>query len=151
LKDRRVDAVAMWEPEAELAIEALGNDAVVLQDRRVYRELFNLNTSTQVLADPGKRRAIVELLRALITASERMRTQPQPLLPYISSKLNYTPQLIARCLPEIRYAGGIAPDLLDVMQEEETWVAKERNRTPRTRAQLATLIDDSLFREAQRR
>ena len=63
LKDGRVDAVAMWEPEAERAIAAVGSDAIVFQDRRVYRELFNLNTSTKVLADPGKKRAIVELLR----------------------------------------------------------------------------------------
>src|SRR5678816_1179305 len=32
LKDGRVDAVAMWEPEAERAIAAVGSDAIVLQD-----------------------------------------------------------------------------------------------------------------------
>src|SRR5579863_2386947 len=45
LKDGRVDAVAMWEPEAERAIAAAGSDAIVFQERPVYRELFNLNTS----------------------------------------------------------------------------------------------------------
>jgi hypothetical protein len=34
------------------------------------------------------------------------------------------------------------------MEREEVWVARERNRTPRTRAQLATLIDASLLQEA---
>jgi NitT/TauT family transport system substrate-binding protein len=151
LKDGRVDAVAMWEPEAELAIAAAGKDAVVLQDKRVYRELFNMNTSTKVLADPAKRRAIVELLRSTIVSSERMRSQAKAQLPLLAAKLNYTQELIAKCLPEIRYAGGIVPDLLDVMEEEERWVAKERNRTPRTRAQIATLIDDSLLKEARQR
>jgi NitT/TauT family transport system substrate-binding protein len=148
LRDRRVDAVAMWEPEAERAIAAAGDDAVVLQDRNVYRELFNLNTSTKVLADPSKRKAIVDLLRALITSSERLRTKPRDSWPFLGTKLNYSPELIAKCWPELRYAGSMAVDLLDVMEKEEPWVAKERNRTPRTRAQLSILIDDSLLKEA---
>jgi NitT/TauT family transport system substrate-binding protein len=148
LKDGRVDAVAMWEPEAQLSIDLLGKDAVVLQDKKVYRELFNLNTSTKVLADPAKRRAIVELLRSLITASKQLREQPRQHWPFISSKLTYTPELISKSWPDLRYAGGMVKDLLDVMEEEEVWVAKERNRTPRTRAQLATLIDDSLLKDA---
>jgi ABC-type nitrate/sulfonate/bicarbonate transport system substrate-binding protein len=76
LKDRRVDAIAMWEPESERAIAAIGDDAIVLQDRNVYRELFNLNTSTKILADPAKRRAVVEFVKALITSSERIRARP---------------------------------------------------------------------------
>jgi NitT/TauT family transport system substrate-binding protein len=149
LRDGRVDAVAMWEPESERAIAALGRDAVVLQDRRVYRELFNLNTSAKVLADPDKRHAIVQLLRSLITSSERLQRGPSELWPLISTKLNYSPDLIAKCWPNLRYAGGLAGDLLDVMEIEERWVAQERNRVPRTRAQLGHLIDRSLLDEAK--
>jgi NitT/TauT family transport system substrate-binding protein len=148
LKDRRVDAVAMWEPESERAIAAVGDDAIVLQERAVYRELFNLNTSTKVLADPAKRRAVVEFLRSLITTSERLRTRPQEFWPYISLKLNYPQELVSKSWPELRYAGSLVSDLLDVMEQEELWVARERNRPARTRAQLATLIDDSLLKEA---
>jgi sulfonate transport system substrate-binding protein len=151
LKERRVDAVAMWEPESERSIAAVGSDAIVFQDRRVYRELFNLNTSAKVLADPAKRRAIVELLRSLIASSEQIRQQPRQYWPLIASKLNYTAETVSRSWPHLRYAGGLAPDLLDVMAEEELWVAKERNRTPRTRAQLASLIDRSLLDEAMRK
>jgi NitT/TauT family transport system substrate-binding protein len=138
LRDGRVDAVAI-----------LGRDAVVLQDRRVYRELFNLNTSAKVLADPDKRHAIVQLLRSLITSSERLQRGPSELWPLISTKLNYSPDLIAKCWPNLRYAGGLAGDLLDVMEIEERWVAQERNRVPRTRAQLGHLIDRSLLDEAK--
>ena len=38
--------------------------------------------------------------------------------------------------------------MLDVLEEEEVWVAKERDRTPRTREELAQLIDASLLEEA---
>jgi len=143
LKEGRVDAVAMWEPEAERAIAA-----VTFQDRRVYRELFNLNTSARVLADPAKRKAIVELLRSLIASSQRIRQRPRQYWPLIALKLNYTAETVSASWPYMRYAGGLAPDLLEVMVEEEMWVAKERNRPPRTRSQLASLIDRSLLNEA---
>jgi NitT/TauT family transport system substrate-binding protein len=148
LKDRRVDAIAMWEPESERAIAAAGDDAIVLQDRNVYRELFNLNTSTKVLADPAKRRAIVEFVRALMTSSENLRSRPQDFWAYIATKLNYPQELVSKSWPELRYAGAMVSDLLDVMEREEVWVARERNRSPRTRAQLATLIDAGLLQEA---
>ena len=53
-----VDAISIWEPEPEDAIRALGDDAVVLQDRSVYREVFNLHTTATALADPAMRRSV---------------------------------------------------------------------------------------------
>ena len=44
---------------------------------------------------------------------------------------------------------GVAPDLLDLITEEEKWVAAEQKRTPRTRAELAGFIDTSILKEAQ--
>ena len=42
----------------------------------------------------------------------------------------------------------LVPDLLDVMEQEEVWRAKYDNRTARTRAQLAPLIDDTVYKDA---
>jgi NitT/TauT family transport system substrate-binding protein len=151
LKNREVDAVAIWEPESENSAAALGPDAIVLQDRKVYRELFNLQTSTKVLSDPAKRRALVEFLKSLATASESLRARPQQFWPLLASKLNYTEAVIAKSWPNLRYAGSMADDLLDVMVEEERWVAKERKRTPRSREQLAVFIDKSLLADASAR
>ena len=50
LKRGDVDAVAIWEPHAQNSLEALGSDAVDLQNPSVYRERFNLNTTTKSLA-----------------------------------------------------------------------------------------------------
>jgi NitT/TauT family transport system substrate-binding protein len=149
LKNREVDAVAIWEPESENSAAALGSDAVVLQDRNIYRELFNLQTSTRVLNDPVKRRALVEFLRALIAASSGLRERPKEFWPLLSSKLNYTQAVIEKSWPQLRYTGSMANDLLDVMVEEERWVAKERNRAPRDRRQLSAFIDRSLLDEAE--
>lgn len=150
LAKREVDAVAIWEPESENAVAVLGADAVVLQDRSLYRELFNLQTSTKVLANPEKRRGLVELLRSLISVSVGLRSRPREFWPVISSRENYSEATIARSWPQIRYAGWLADDLLDVMVREERWVAKETARTPRTREQLGVLIDRSLLDEARK-
>ena len=150
LANREVDAVAIWEPESENAVAAVGADAIVFQDRSLYRELFNLQTTTKVLGDPAKRRALVEFLRSLISASAGLRERPREFWPVVSSKENYTEAVISRSWPQLRYAGSMADDLLDVMTREERWVAKEKARTARTREQLGVLIDRSLLDEARR-
>ncbi len=46
------------------------------------------------------------------------------------------------------YPGTLVPDLLDVLVHEDSWVAKERKRVPRSRDELAKLIDASVLKEA---
>ena len=150
LRNHEVDAVAIWEPESENSAGALGQDAIVFQDRGLYRELFNLQTSTRVLNDPAKRRALVEFLKSLIAASANLRDRPRDFWPLLSSRLNYPEAVIEKSWPQLRYAGSIAGDLLDVMVQEERWVAKEKARAPRTWKRIATLIDRSLLDEARR-
>jgi NitT/TauT family transport system substrate-binding protein len=148
LAKREVDAVTIWEPEIERAAEAVGGDAIQFQDRRVYRELFNLHATAASLGDPGKRREIVAFVRALILACERIAQRPQEVWPLVSESTGYDVELIERVWHHEGFAGTLASDLLDVMAEEESYVARERNRSPRQRGELAKLIDDSVLREA---
>ena len=57
--------MATFEPEPEVAMHLLGKDGIVLQDKKVYREAFNLNARATDLANPEKRRAIVRFVRAV--------------------------------------------------------------------------------------
>ena len=41
--------------------------------------------------------------------------------------------------------------MLDILVEEEKWVAGVQSRTPRTRAELASFIDTSIIEEARKR
>lgn len=148
LKERRVDAVSMWEPESELAIEAAGDDAIVIQDRSLYRELFNLNSTARVLTNPEMRRAVVEFQRAIIQASEQLRNNPAPHWPLVSGRTGFSVEMIGKCWPNLRFAGSLVDDVLNVITEEEVWVAKERSRMPRPRGQLSTLIDPSILAQA---
>src|SRR6185437_5967461 len=54
IRRHAVDAVSGWEPGAQDSIAALGSDAIAFQPPGLYRELFDLNTTTGVLNDPAR-------------------------------------------------------------------------------------------------
>lgn len=143
-----VDAISIWEPEPEDAIHRLGDDAVVFQDRSVYREVFNLHARAPDLADPDKRRSIVTFVRAVAEATEALKSDAEAHWPHVSSITGFTTEEISWGWPEMEFPVRIVPDMLDVLEEEEIWVAKERNRAPRSREELAGLIDPSVLEEA---
>ncbi len=150
IKRGAVDAVSGWEPGAQDSITALGADAIALQPPGVYRELFDLNTTTAVLSDPARRRALVAAVRAMISASTAVRTEPASVWPLVSSRINVPAATISATWNHFRFNAWIPEDALDVLVEEERWVATRQTRAPRTRAQLQALIDDSVLREARR-
>ena len=49
------------------------------------------------------------------------------------------------------YPRNFIPILLDVMVEEEKWVAPKQNRAPRSREALAAFFDPSILQEARKR
>jgi NitT/TauT family transport system substrate-binding protein len=151
LAGREVDAVTIWEPEIQRAQDLVADEAIEFQDKRVYRELFNLHAKASSLADPAKRREIVEFVRAVIRASAQIAERPADVWPLVAESTGYDVALIERVWRHEGYPRAVlVPDLLAVMVEEDAYVARERNRTPRPRAALAQLIDDSVLREALR-
>jgi ABC-type nitrate/sulfonate/bicarbonate transport system substrate-binding protein len=148
LSGGQVDAVTSWEPEPQNAADALGSDAIEFQDRSVYREIVNLHTTAERLADPEKRRGMVAFVKALIGAADTFQNRPDEVLPLVSDAIGQPAALLKKVWPLERFPGRLVEDLLDVLEREEPWVARQSGRTPRTRAQLAELIDDSILKEA---
>ncbi|HEY5758407.1 MAG TPA: ABC transporter substrate-binding protein [Steroidobacter sp.] len=143
-----VDAIAIWEPESERAFAALGADAVHFQNPSIYRELFNLNTTVQALADSRKRAQIVRLVRALITAARQSETAPETIWPLVAARSGYPLDLVAAGWPHHRFPAALPDDLLDVLVAQETWLAAQAGRPARPRETLAQLIDASVLAEA---
>ena len=148
LKAGEVDAVTIWEPEIQNAQDAIGADAIEFRDPSVYRELFNLNTTAARLQDPAMRARIVAFVRRLVQSSAQIRRDPKGVWPLTARATGYDPALLAKVWRHEAFAGTLAADMLDVLEAEEPWVAKERNRTPRARAELAALIDPTVLRDA---
>jgi len=54
LERREVDAVAIWEPHAYLALKTLGTDGAVLPSPRIYTETFNLIADRHTIIERGR-------------------------------------------------------------------------------------------------
>ncbi|CZR65593.1 uncharacterized protein PAC_15493 [Phialocephala subalpina] len=131
---------------------ALGSDAIVLQDRSVYREIFNLHSTKEKLADPATRKSIVAFLRALTQAEKVFINTPEKIWPRVAKALNMNETIIKDVWPVHSWngsiVGGLPSDLLSVLVAEDQWVAKQDRRTTMAQSDLATLIDDSVLKEA---
>jgi sulfonate transport system substrate-binding protein len=147
---RDADAISMWEPEAQKALDGLGRDASVFENASLYREWFSLYTTTDVLNDATRRRELVEFVRALLVATDKVRTRPQDAIPIIARKINQTEATVKRSWAHHRFPAALPAGMLDVLTEEDRWVAALQQRAPRTREELAAFIDTGVLRDAQR-
>jgi NitT/TauT family transport system substrate-binding protein len=146
--EKRVDAICIWEPGSQAAKDGLGADAIELKTPGVFASYFNLNTTAAKLADPGKRRQMVELTRHIIRASKLVKEKPQIGCEWLAKATGYERGLIERSFHQHDYCASIAPDQLDVLFDQDQWIAQEQGRTPRSREQLSTLLDYSVYHEA---
>ncbi len=152
LLDGRADALALWDPEPEIAIERLGDEAVILDPDTGYQELYNLHTTAAKLADPVIRAKIVRFVATLIEASEHLRDDPSDAIPLAAQVTGYPEALIRASWPQHAFPVTISPKLLDTLVAEDAWLAElaERaGRKPRTRETLAMMIDPSVEAEAR--
>jgi sulfonate transport system substrate-binding protein len=145
------DAISMWEPESENTVVALGNDAITFQDNKVYRELYSFYSTTDVLNDPRRRKELVAFVRELIAQTANLRKEPAKYFDTISRVTKHPAAQIARSWEHHGFPLAVAPDLLNLLVEEEKWVAGVQQRAPRSRAELATFIDTSIIEEARKR
>jgi NitT/TauT family transport system substrate-binding protein len=145
----KADAISMWEPESQNAVVALGKDAIIFQDNKVYRELYSVYSTTDVMRDPRRRRELVEFVRATLVAAADLQKDPKRYFPLISEKTKHPQDQIARSWEHHGFPLRVAPDLLDLITEEEKWVAAQQHRSPRSRAELAGFIDTTILEEAR--
>lgn len=150
IADRRVDAVAIWEPHADNAARTLGDDLVELSGAGLYRELFNLNSTATTLADPTKRARIVGFVRAIIAATTSLKADPRAAQALVAETGGFTADEVARSWPHLAFPAALPADLIDVLVEEEKWLAAQDRRTARGRDDLAKLIDPSILKDALR-
>ena len=149
LKNGRIDAVALWEPQPHRAKVAIGADAIEFCDPAAYTEKFNLCTRQANLDDPAMRVRIVAFVGALITAAQRLKAEPEAGWRLVAKAAGLDIETVRGSWPCFNYPGTLAADLLDIFERQDVWIAGVQGRAPRTREALAKLIDSSVLREAQ--
>lgn len=143
-----IDAVALWEPQPERARRALGDDAIEFRDPAVYTEKFNLCTTRANLEDREMRARIVAFVRSLAQAARALVADPAPAQALVAAAAKLDLETVRGAWPCFRYPGTLADDLLERFDRQEPWIAAVQRRTPRSREELAGLIDRSVVDEA---
>jgi sulfonate transport system substrate-binding protein len=147
---READAISMWEPEAQKALDGLGRDGIVFENTALYREWFSLYTTTDVLNDPARRRELVEFVKTLLAATNTVRNDPQHSIPIVARKISQPDAIVRSAWTHHAFPAALPARMLDVLSEEDRWLATLQQRSPRTRGQLAAFIDASVLAEARR-
>jgi NitT/TauT family transport system substrate-binding protein len=141
------DAISMWEPESQNAVDALGADAISFQDNLIYREFFSVYSTTDVLGDPARRAQLVDFVRTLVGTTRDIQKDPTRFFPLFNKVTGHPEAQIARGWAHHNFPLAVPADLLDIVTEEEKWVAAGQQRIPRSRTELAGFIDQSIIRE----
>ena len=110
---REIDAIAIWEPEAERAALGLGTDALSLPPQVTYRELYSLNTTTATLADPAKRAQLVAFVRTLIGVCRDVTANPERAQALYAARSGFDPTVIRTAWP-VSYTHLTLPTILRV-------------------------------------
>jgi NitT/TauT family transport system substrate-binding protein len=79
-----------------------------------------------------------------------LKTKPADHFPLIAKTIKHPVDVVARSWPHHAFPVAVPADMLDVMVEEEQWVARNQGREPRSRAMLASFFDASVLEEARR-
>ncbi|KAI1385298.1 periplasmic binding protein-like II [Hypoxylon trugodes] len=149
LKNGTIDAIGMWEPSVQLGAEALGSDAIMFgNNQTVYREIYNLATTSEKLEDPEKREEIVQFLKALKQAEDVFQSDPKKVVARAAEAVKTNSTLLEAVWPVHRWHVQVPSDMLDVLVDEDKFVASNGRRQPLPRESLTSLIDVSVLKEA---
>ncbi|KAI0165940.1 periplasmic binding protein-like II [Xylariaceae sp. FL1272] len=146
-----IHAIAMWEPSVQLGAEALGPDAVVFGDNQTtYREIYNLATTVEKLANPAKRAEIVQFLRALVQTETIFTSDPDEVVARAASAVKTNATLFREVWPVHHWTARNPPDLIDVLVEEDKYVAQRDYRTAMARDVLNDIVDTTVLADAMK-
>ncbi|PQA86363.1 ABC transporter substrate-binding protein [Hyphococcus luteus] len=148
LANGEVDAVVIWEPYSGSSADVLGDDLIEFSGKEIYSEHFDLNTTAENLADPEQRAKVVAFVRATMDAVEAMKQDPSAAKALVNEKGGFTMEEIERSWSHHDYTASYPDNLLDILVKEEQWLAERNDRVPRSREELSTLIDRSVYEEA---
>jgi len=79
-----------------------------------------------------------------------VRTSPQDAIPIVARKINQTEAAVKGAWTHHAFPAALPADILDILTEEDRWVAALQQRAPRPREALAAFIDTTVLRDAQR-
>ncbi|KAH7117697.1 hypothetical protein B0J11DRAFT_441862 [Dendryphion nanum] len=147
ISSKQIDAFGIWEPAVELGVQALGNNAITFQNGSVYREMYALYSTTEKLNDPSKRKDIVAFVRALNQTLDVYNKNPESVYKFVASAVGMDSKVVADVWEDHGWTGILPSDLLDLLVDEDKYLAGKDKRSAASRADLEKFLDTSVIEE----
>ena len=147
LKNKKIDAVGIWEASPELAAHALGSDAIVFQNASIYREIYSLYSTTQKLNDPAKRKDIVAFVRALNQTLDLFNDKPEEVYGFVAKEVSMDKDVVQAVWKDHWWVGKWGSDVPQLIVEEDGYLAKTDGRAKASQKELDDFLDDSILKE----
>ncbi|NQT92263.1 MAG: ABC transporter substrate-binding protein [Lentisphaerae bacterium] len=122
LEEGRVDAISTWEPHALRARERLGDRAVVLDTKNVYREDFYFVATRELLNT--KPDAVVRFLRAMNLARRFLEEKEEEAKSILCHRLGLEPSQVDLLWDEFEFGLGLDQTILLTLEEEARWAIR---------------------------
>jgi ABC-type nitrate/sulfonate/bicarbonate transport system substrate-binding protein len=122
LKANEVDAVSVFEPYAFDAARALGDDAAVLNTKRVYTLTWNVAATKGLLEQDD--RGLERLLRALDRAVRLIHGDPAKAKGILKARLGLDDAAIAWLWPDLVFGLALEPSLIKTMEAQARWALR---------------------------
>ena len=123
LERKEVDAVAIWEPFAYLALKALGADGAILSSPRIYTETFNLVADRRTMAT--REYDLVRVLRALEQAQQFIRERPKEAQAILLERLKLDQGFVDWAWKDLDFRTSLNQSLLSTLEAEARWALRE--------------------------
>jgi NitT/TauT family transport system substrate-binding protein len=146
LQQGAVDAVAIWEPAASIALSALAEDGLLLPNPPVYTQHFGLITTQGTIA--SREAALLKLLRALVRAERLIAEEPGRAKQVLMARLGYSAASAQAQLKEHDFRIRLDQALVSTMSSQSRWALREHYAKPLTgMGGPAGVVQPSLLRK----
>lgn len=126
LSERRVDAIASWEPNVLHARRLLGEHAIVFSSAKTYRNTFNVVAMKATIADRPE--ALTRLLRALARVEAFIAAEPAAARAMVARNLGEAPKDIADVWDDYVFRLFLDQGLILTLEDEARWELDRQGR-----------------------
>ena len=145
LAERRVDAIASWEPNLLHARRLLGDEAIVFSSAKTYRNTFNLVATKATIADRPE--VLTRLLRALMKAEELIAREPAKARAMVARALGEAPANIDDVWDDYAFKVFIDQGLILTLEDEARWELDRRGQVERPVPNFLDILHPQLLEQ----
>ncbi|MCR2747410.1 ABC transporter substrate-binding protein [Limnobacter parvus] len=141
-----VDAISVWEPWGQVALEMGGSKVEVVSSPRLYNQTFNLLVGNEYRLAESKR--ISAVLMALEDAIQLIKKNPDEAMRTMARVTGVSMAIVKAAWPTYRFELSLQQSLLTTIQGQARWAKREGHvAATNTDPEFLDFIDSSLLRK----